>query len=157
MRFQKQSIMGYNPEAGIYGDCYRTCIASLLDMDLHDVPHFVRDSELAGKDGWHTHAKTCEWLRERGMTMLTTTFTAGSGVVDVMRYATNGMPFMLTIKSSAFDCCHSVIAKVGDYGLECLWCPTEGKPVRMHPFFCKDNQCDVFTVDVIVAIPESIK
>lgn len=155
MKYQLQTIMGYNPEQGIYGDCYRTCIAVLLNMDAVDVPHFVRDSELAGKDGWHTHAKTVEWLRERGMTMLTTTFTAGTGVTELMGYATAGLPFMLTVQSPRYDCCHSVVAQIVDGKLTCLWCPSVGGPTRMHPFHCKSNDLDCYTIDVIVRIPES--
>jgi hypothetical protein len=44
MRFQKQMFY-HRPELGIYGDCQRTCIASMLDMDKFDVPNFgVRSS-----------------------------------------------------------------------------------------------------------------
>jgi hypothetical protein len=34
-----QSIM-HAPENGIWGDCMRACIASLLDLPIIDVPHF---------------------------------------------------------------------------------------------------------------------
>ncbi len=33
-----------------YGDCYRACIASLLDLGLDDVPHFY-DRITLGMDG----------------------------------------------------------------------------------------------------------
>lgn len=46
---------GYNAE-GIAGDCWRTAIACLLDIDPHTVPHFVNDF---GKD-WMN--ETANWL-----------------------------------------------------------------------------------------------
>lgn len=40
MKPQKQ-LNRHNPEQGIWGDCHRTAIAIMLDMDAADVPHFV--------------------------------------------------------------------------------------------------------------------
>lgn len=42
MRFQKQAFR-HKPEEGIYGDCHRTVLACLLDMDRDDVPNFGKD------------------------------------------------------------------------------------------------------------------
>lgn len=36
---QKQAFL-HKPEEGVYGDCYRTCIACLLGIDRDAVPHF---------------------------------------------------------------------------------------------------------------------
>lgn len=41
------------------GDCVRTCIASLLDMSIDDVPNFMDNA-----DDWYTPAK--RWLKDRG-------------------------------------------------------------------------------------------
>lgn len=38
-----------NDADGRPGDCWKTCIASLLDVPLDEVPHFL---ELEGEDGW---------------------------------------------------------------------------------------------------------
>lgn len=45
---------------GIPGDCYRTAIACLLDLEPTDVPHFVE----SGKDRWWD--ETQEWFKARG-------------------------------------------------------------------------------------------
>ena len=37
--FQKQKYR-HRPEEGIFGDCHRTCIASLLGIDRDSVPHW---------------------------------------------------------------------------------------------------------------------
>jgi hypothetical protein len=33
----------HDPEKGIIGDCFRACIASILELDINEVPHFYRD------------------------------------------------------------------------------------------------------------------
>ena len=45
--FQKQANR-HDPENGIFGDCYRTCLAGLLGVDRDSVPHHVltMDQEL---------------------------------------------------------------------------------------------------------------
>lgn len=35
-----QQRFKHNPDEGVYGDCHRACIASLLELELDDVPHF---------------------------------------------------------------------------------------------------------------------
>lgn len=39
-----QQIM-HDPDNGVYGDCMRACIASLLEVSLEQVPHFYRDGD----------------------------------------------------------------------------------------------------------------
>lgn len=56
------------------GDCWRTAIASILDMDAADVPHFV-DIQLRHLDGngeltddaWSVDSLTRAWLEDRGL------------------------------------------------------------------------------------------
>lgn len=64
-----------NPE-GILGDCWRTCIASILDLPILDVPHFVEDAD-------DYICATEDWLKERGIHMLRLRghFDAGSYVM----------------------------------------------------------------------------
>jgi len=47
------------------GDCWRACIASILELDIDEVPNFVGDSD-------HTKGITADtlcrdWLKERGL------------------------------------------------------------------------------------------
>ena len=64
MKPQKQAFL-HNPEAGVYGDCWRTAIACLLDMDRDSVPHFY-----AGGDSGEQIDETNTWLNERGMMLV---------------------------------------------------------------------------------------
>lgn len=36
-------ISPHIPSLGLYGDCYRACVASLLELPSEKVPHFVKD------------------------------------------------------------------------------------------------------------------
>lgn len=61
MRFNTQTIL-HNPREGLVGDCWRTCIACLLDMEPSEVPHF------AALDG-NWWANTQAWLMQRGLAL----------------------------------------------------------------------------------------
>lgn len=54
---QNQEFL-HNPEAGINGDCFRACIASLLDLPIAEVPHFCNS------ETWFTD--TQRFLSEKG-------------------------------------------------------------------------------------------
>ena len=61
------------PDGPPVGDCWRTCVASILDMDTADLPHFVdiqmRNLDSTGQlvdDAYDAIALTQAWLAERG-------------------------------------------------------------------------------------------
>ena len=45
---------------GVRGDCFRACIASILELPIEDVPHFVAIEH----DWW---GETQRWLAKRGL------------------------------------------------------------------------------------------
>lgn len=53
-------------------DCWRTCIASILDMEANDVPHFYEDQSLAAAEQNMRNAKL--WLKERGYSIISFMF-----------------------------------------------------------------------------------
>jgi hypothetical protein len=74
----------HNPETGVFGDCFRAVIASLLDLPIADVPHFFL-YDPGPEDGWpivnrwlapHGLAYICfggsfdiqEWMKNNGVT-----------------------------------------------------------------------------------------
>lgn len=65
MKPQKQ-LFGHNPSKKVFGDCYRTCIAVILDRNACDVPH-VCDAK-HGDDVCGVHGMR-EYLRKEGMTI----------------------------------------------------------------------------------------
>jgi hypothetical protein len=53
-----------DPENGVTGDCWKCCIASVLDLPYEDVPHFVADEIEGRSDSWWNASQA--FLRERG-------------------------------------------------------------------------------------------
>lgn len=65
MKYHKQ-LFKHNPDEGIYGDCFRTCIACLLDLEPQEVPHFaeyISDDE--EESVFMDRARL--WLKDRGL------------------------------------------------------------------------------------------
>lgn len=53
----------HDPENGSWGDCHRASIASLLELDAADVPHFYHGCDVeGGKTGDQAHAEVNAWL-----------------------------------------------------------------------------------------------
>ena len=61
MKKTDMSIL-HNPAKGEYGDCFRACIASLLEMDIQDVPHF-----LDGENPYRWYEELSAWLGNMGL------------------------------------------------------------------------------------------
>jgi len=61
MQFHKQ-LFRHKPEEGQIGDCYRTAIACLLDLEPVDVPHFYEDCWYALRDVGREKAD--KWLHD---------------------------------------------------------------------------------------------
>ena len=62
MRFQKQAFR-HKPEEGTYGDCTRTCLANVLDLDRDSVPNFGIHYE--NDDDWNKAMDA--WLATQGL------------------------------------------------------------------------------------------
>lgn len=67
---QKQANL-HKPEEGIYGDCYRTAIACLLDLDRDDVPNWAEESKMDKDIFWALQNK---WLAEQRLAMFSVGF-----------------------------------------------------------------------------------
>lgn len=62
MKPQMMSVPHLPPEQ--FGDCYRACIASILEVSIDTVPH----CGARGEAHWHEeHAKLDAWLADRDM------------------------------------------------------------------------------------------
>ncbi len=55
----------HDPDAGVIGDCFRACLASLLELPLEQVPHFALESRKAGLESMMPLVK--DWLAARGL------------------------------------------------------------------------------------------
>lgn len=63
MKFHTQTLFGgIDAPPHERGNCYQACVASLLDLDLDEVPHFLMH------DDWAPRAQA--WYAERGLAFL---------------------------------------------------------------------------------------
>lgn len=90
---------GGNEDGVTRGNCWQACLASLLDLPLDDVPHFVDIDEQGGEDWWHS---TVTWLWEKGFAM---------HVPDT--HPENGY-YLVTGKSPRGDFYHVVVYRNGE-------------------------------------------
>lgn len=60
----KQRITDHNPERGQYGDCFKCCVASILELPYEEVPNFFA---YPGDDPWKGLADFQDWLSPRGL------------------------------------------------------------------------------------------
>lgn len=91
MKFQKQKFL-HKPDEGIFGDCIRTCLAILMDLDAEDVPHFFATGTF-DQDAYDA------WLRDNGLHVITVTFPGETPQENVMFTADRmggGLPYMLS-------------------------------------------------------------
>lgn len=83
MKCHKQANL-HDPDNGVWGDCYRTVLACLLDMERDDVPHYVNTLDSAR---WVTdiQPKYDDWLAERGVQELAISYTSDSveGILEL--------------------------------------------------------------------------
>lgn len=105
---------GHRPEEGIYGDCHRAALASLLNMSLDDVPHFCdADSFLPGAESLSIREK--RWLAKHGLTNINILYPGETSLDDVlstMNAVNPGVAFILG-GTSVSGCGHSVVAGNG--------------------------------------------
>ena len=95
MKLQKQRNL-HDPENGIYGDCDRGCLASILGLSIYDVPHFfdgIDDSDGA----WKAYQVRKKWLNDRGVTSIQIKIAEEDHekLIRSVSYENPRMPFIL--------------------------------------------------------------
>ena len=68
----RKQLFRHDPDAGVYGDCDRAAVASLLDMAVEGVPHFY-DGIWAGSPDAEieeAHGRRRRWLAGRGVRLI---------------------------------------------------------------------------------------
>lgn len=114
MRFVKQKFR-HKPDQGIHGDCARTVIACLLDLDPDDVPHLQRECDAQEQADLHDR-----FLRDRGFCRITIPFQVErvADALGIGAHYSGDMPWLL-VGRSRNDTNHVVICK----GAEIVWDP----------------------------------
>jgi len=75
-----QAIL-HDPKNGLYGDCYPACIATVLGLDLKEVPHFYDDDRRLE----HAQEMIDDFFAGRGLAVATVSFGAAR-IKDVLVY-----------------------------------------------------------------------
>ena len=71
MKYYKQEVL-HDPKTGNFGDCQRAAIATVLQLDMSEVPHFNE----GGPDSLEFFDRISEFLNQRGMTLFSIPFQA---------------------------------------------------------------------------------
>lgn len=107
----KQTIK-HDPENKQYGDCHRACIASILEIPIEKVPHFLYDGN---DDGEIFFQRTRDYLKQFGLMEVSFGFRAElKPVLEMMKILNPGIHYMLGCKSKkgyghSVVCCNDQI------------------------------------------------
>lgn len=91
---QRQKF-GHDPEQGIFGDCYRSCIAIILGRKITSVPHFC-NADAVG-DEWLLNSKS--WLANLGLSLACFTVCnvrSPNEAMKVICSGAQGIPMIMT-------------------------------------------------------------
>lgn len=101
MYAQKQLIQ-HNPDAGLFGDCYRTCVAVILGIDASEVPH-VCDKGWQNENDLDGIKAMREYLAGRGLGISKSVFNGDlswSAFKNCMDTFNQNVPFIVTAMGS---------------------------------------------------------
>lgn len=99
----------HDPANGIYGDCHRAALASLLELSLDDVPHFGEPND----EPMTTQER--KWLATLDLTTINVIYPGETPLEDVLSTVDAVNPGMMFILggTSTTGCGHSVIGGCG--------------------------------------------
>lgn len=100
---------------GVRGDCFRACIASILELPIEDVPHFVAIEH----DWW---GETQKWFHARGLSALW--MNLSSELCPLVHWA-DAHYCILSGKSPRGDFKHAVVGQIdpGGWGFKVVHDP----------------------------------
>ena len=116
------------------GNCYPACIASILNLDLEDVPEiYGKDRVSEDKDSPDNWMAGVDWLNKRGYSIVCFEWPVPS---QLMR-AFNGSYVILSGKSPRFKTTnHAVVGLITEHGFEIVHDPhPEGTGIDGKPDF----------------------
>jgi hypothetical protein len=98
--------INHEPDKGLYGNCMQAVFASIIDLPIHEVPHFMKDNP-SSEELWPA---VRGWLRSKGFSLFTICFNCRLDDLQYfMKEHNDGIYYILSGKSPrGFD--HNVIA-----------------------------------------------
>lgn len=105
MIFNKQ-LLTHNPKEGVYGDCFRTCIACLFDLQPGEVPHPYPNGSASSE----AQLKVMDnWLAMKGVLQISTCLEVDLEDTFALQEAINPNVYYLLTGTSKNGAHHSVI------------------------------------------------
>lgn len=88
---QYKQMFRHDPENGVWGDCHRTALACILNLQPAQVPHYIGEHELAKSRGkeFDWQAAQEAWLNQLGYTSVDIVF--GNGEPDPDLHGLQGL------------------------------------------------------------------
>lgn len=74
----------HDPDAGVVGDCFRACVASILELSIDEVPHFFEDG---GRVWWF---ELDRFLAQRGLAAVEFTTSSENVLSEAAVYIASG-------------------------------------------------------------------
>lgn len=113
---ERKQLLRHQPHNEIYGDCHRTAVGCLLDLEPWQVPHFIQNENTTpSHPGWLAEQR--EWLRARGFYAVDVCFDGGSPVEGVFNAMSARNPELLYLMggTSPRGTDHTVICHGGGF------------------------------------------
>lgn len=106
---RRHQLFRHEPHNEIYGDCHRTAIACLLDMEPWQVPHFTQLAHTT--PGYDWESGVAAFLATQGLCSVDVVFGPENGVEGIFRFMQNRNPraFYLLGGTSPRGTNHTVI------------------------------------------------
>lgn len=120
MKFNKQKFL-HNPKNGIIGDCHRTAIACILDLEPKEVPHFMGDFWVEDCTNGTNKANQAfdNWLKENNLILTHTCYECSLEYLLECQLVQNPDAVYILGGMSKNGTNHSVVGKGG----EIIWDP----------------------------------
>ncbi|NJC36400.1 hypothetical protein GGR60_000890 [Xanthomonas arboricola] len=112
---RRHQLFRHEPHNEIYGDCHRTAIACLMDLEPWQVPHFAQLA--ATQPGYDWEAAVAEFLETHGLCSVDVSFGPDNGVEGVFAYMQSRNPGIRYLLGgmSPRGTNHTVVACGGGY------------------------------------------
>lgn len=107
------NLIKHDPDNGTWGDCHRVCLAMILGLEPHDVPHFYEQGENGDPEAQHESVR--DFLCSLGLVPALIAYPVEDYEEILQTYAvlSPGVAFILGGKSKA-GCGHSVVCIDGE-------------------------------------------
>jgi hypothetical protein len=123
---ERKQLFRHDPEHGVYGDCHRTALACLLDLEPEQVPHFGENFE---SPEVFSH-RVAEWLSAQGWCEVSVPYQSTLDELLQCQEALNPDVYYLLGGKSRTGCGHTVIGCGG----EIVWDPSLDNSGIVAPF-----------------------